>query len=87
MALETTVQQVRSLIESTPLGHTEHKLLSLFVEDAVDPSRAAKYILDRIAAESSSSREKTLRSIKDDWRSLLHRCKLFISDSCDLELH
>ncbi|PGG95411.1 hypothetical protein AJ79_10071 [Helicocarpus griseus UAMH5409] len=73
MSSATSVQQALSLIESANLEHTEHKLLTLFIEDAVDPAFAAKYILDRENARTTSSKEYTLRLIKNDWRRLLSK--------------
>ncbi|PGH13414.1 hypothetical protein AJ79_03693 [Helicocarpus griseus UAMH5409] len=73
MSSGTILQQALSLVESADLEHTEHQLLTLFIEDAVDPARPAKYVLDRGSAGGASSREHSLRLIKNDWRRLLAR--------------
>lgn len=75
------IQDVLALIESAELENVEHNLLRLFVEDAVDSSRAAEYIADRIDHRGSDSNEQVLRSIKSGWASLLHRCTCSIA-SC-----
>ncbi|RJE20182.1 hypothetical protein PHISCL_07480 [Aspergillus sclerotialis] len=78
MSQEPYAQQVLSLIQSADLENTEHKLLTFFIEDAVDPTRAAKYISNRIELKGSNSKEQVLRSISHDWKRLLERCMCFV---------
>lgn len=77
MPQDPYTQEVLSLIQSADLENTEHKLLTFFIEDAVDPTRAAKYISDHIEHKGSNSKEQALRSISQDWKTLVERRMCF----------
>lgn len=74
MSSNPRVHQVLSLIEAADLEYVEHNLLRSFVENAVDPTQSTEYITNRIDRQGSNSKEQVLRSIKDDWGSILQRC-------------
>ncbi|OBT80199.1 hypothetical protein VF21_00547 [Pseudogymnoascus sp. 05NY08] len=58
------------LISSARLEPTEHLLLKQFVEGAVDPDRAAQYLLSTINTPHQDV-ETSLRCFKADWRDLV----------------
>ena len=72
MVTSSTVLEVISSADLTP---TEHLLLKQFVEKAVDPELAAQYLMSRLHLDEEQSSETSLRSFKQDWRSLVSRCK------------
>ena len=47
MSRDSRIQQTLLLIESAHLERTKHKLLSLFMEHAADPTLAAEFLLNR----------------------------------------
>ncbi|KAK2755520.1 hypothetical protein FQN54_006460 [Arachnomyces sp. PD_36] len=75
-ASDKPVEEALSLIRSTQLSVSEHKVLSFFVEDAVDPNYAAKYLLKWVSDNSKHrGTEHCLRQFKNDWRQLSDRLK------------
>ena len=73
--IEGDIQTALTAIFSARLTPTEHLLLKDFVEGAVDPGRAARYVLQRID-NSKRSIEEELRCLKRDWRRLVSRREL-----------
>lgn len=69
------VEAALAAIVSAELSPTEHLLLRSFVDEAVDPSYAAQYILHRLNEHSDVSPEEVLRSFKQDWRRLAVKCE------------
>lgn len=69
MATSTVVLEV---LNSADLSPTEHLLLKYFIEGAVDPELAARYLDSRI--RQSQDVEANLRSFKLDWRRLVSKC-------------
>lgn len=68
------VEKALSLIRSAQLSVAEHKVLSFFIEDAVDPKYAAEYLLKRVPDTGNlGGTEHSLRQFKDDWRQLTER--------------
>lgn len=64
------------LISLARLEPTEHLLLKQFVEGAVDPERAAQYLLSNINKSSHNQDvETSLRCFKKDWRDLVMTCE------------
>ncbi|KFY87516.1 hypothetical protein V498_07143 [Pseudogymnoascus sp. VKM F-4517 (FW-2822)] len=59
------------LISSARLDPTEHHLLKHFVEGAVDPDRAARYLLSTVDKSTNQDVETCLRCFKKDWRDLV----------------
>jgi hypothetical protein len=54
------------LVPLTRLEPTEHLILKQFVEGAVDPERAAQYLLSNINKSSHQDVETSLRCFKKD---------------------
>lgn len=68
------VEKAISLIRSAHLSVAEHKILSFFIEDAVDPKSAAEYLLKRVPNTGNIwGAEQSLRQFKDDWRQLTEK--------------
>lgn len=63
------------LISLARLEPTEHLLLKQFVEGAVDPERAAQYLLSRVDKSPHQDVETCLRCFKKDWRNLVTTCE------------
>jgi hypothetical protein len=84
------VETALKTITSAQLTPTEHLLLKDFVQSAVDPSRAAQHVLQRIRNDpSGKSVEGALRDLKADWRRLTAECESplqFLSDAYMVEV-
>lgn len=72
MATSSTALEVISSANLTP---TEHLLLGHFIEKAVEPDLAARYLMSRVHRDRDLGVEASLRSFKQDWRKLVSRCK------------
>ncbi|KFY30935.1 hypothetical protein V493_01533 [Pseudogymnoascus sp. VKM F-4281 (FW-2241)] len=59
------------LISSARLEPTEHLLLKHFVEGAVDPDRAAQYLLSSVDKSPNQDVGTYLQCFKKDWRNLV----------------
>ena len=70
------VGKALALILSIPLDPPEHKLLSCFVRDSVEPDAAARYVLRRASqcAGNGKDAEFELRHLLADWKQLVKRC-------------
>ena len=66
----TAVQTAIDIITSADLSPTEHLLLKHFVQGALEPERAADYLVSRIQF-STCSVEVALREFKQHWRGLV----------------
>lgn len=67
------VEAVEAIVAAT-LSPTEHKILSAFIEEAVDPRRAAAHILTRIRSAPEGIVEEVLRDFKREWHELAAKC-------------
>lgn len=70
------VQKALSTIASLTLTQPEHRLLSCFVQDAVDPKAAALYVLQRASRNGKDliHMETELYNLLEDWKRLVKRC-------------
>ncbi len=84
------VQKALALIVSVPLTPPEHKLLSCFVRDSVDPKATALYVLQRASQGTGKGKDGAfeLRHLLADWKQLLKRCSALHSflPSSEVEL-
>lgn len=81
------VEEAVSLIWSAQLPVAEHKILSFFIHDAVDPNHAAQYLLKCVSGTGNfRDTEDSLRQFKDDWRQLTDR-RGFAFSSLRLSAH
>lgn len=62
------------LIEAAQLTPTEHLIWKAFLNEAVDPEHAARYIWERVHA-SPGSPEKALRELKILWKQVALKCE------------
>ncbi|KAL2867550.1 uncharacterized protein BJX67DRAFT_371892 [Aspergillus lucknowensis] len=67
-----SVQSAVEIITKSELSPTEHLILKHFVESAVDPETAAKYIISRTQTTRDGV-EESLREFKGQWRLLATR--------------
>lgn len=76
MQEDQDVQKALSTIASLTLSPPEHRLLSCFVQDAVDPKAAALYVLQRASRSGGGSIhvETELYDLLKDWKRLVERC-------------
>lgn len=74
MSMASTKLAALEHVSLARLEPTEHLLLKQFVEGAVDPERAAQYLLSNIN-KSLQDVETSLRRFKKDWRDLVMTCE------------
>ncbi|OAF63261.1 hypothetical protein VC83_00211 [Pseudogymnoascus destructans] len=74
---EEDVQRALSTITSLTLSPPEHRLLSCFVQDAVDPKAAALYVLQRASRYGKYliHMETELYNLLEGWKRLVERCR------------
>lgn len=63
------------IIRSANLTPTEHLILEKFLDEAVDPSYAARYLLQRLNENPGRDTEAGLRVFKQDWKRLVSKCE------------
>ncbi|KAL4801823.1 kinase-like domain-containing protein [Aspergillus unguis] len=78
------IESALELIAAADLSPTEHLLLKHFVEAAIDPNKAAEYVVSRVQA-SDQNIEQSLRQIKDEFRKLASRITVRDSMPCHLQ--
>lgn len=73
------VQKELPTIASLTLTPPEHRLLSCFVQDAVDPKAAAFYVLHRASLNGNDliRMETEPYNVLEDWKRLVKRCPAF----------
>ncbi|KAM5438413.1 hypothetical protein MferCBS31731_004990 [Microsporum ferrugineum] len=61
------------IIRSANLTPTEHLILEKFLDEAVDPSYAARYLLQRLNENPGRDTEAGLRVFEQDWKRLVSK--------------
>lgn len=70
----------KEAVYSTQLSAWEHLQLFFFLNHSFDRNKAGQFLLDKLAdLGPDDSREKYLRSIIDDMRSLAQKCTNYLA--------
>jgi hypothetical protein len=81
MEYDHDVQRTLELVYSAALSPPEHKLLSCFVLNSVDPKTTVLYVIQRASGGSETELDQDvdlgIRRLLADWKELVGRCRFY----------